>query len=305
MNQLLRGTGLTMRSASAVNRISRSSITTSHVRAFASAPKLERQHSFVNVSPKSRHGAKTAEDAVNNILYNIPTERNTETKHTLSVLVDNATGVLSKVSGLLSARGYNIDSLTVSATDVNDLSRMTIVMTGADNAMEQAKRQLEDLVDVWAVLDYKGLDVLERELVVVKVNCVPPEGQDHYENVLGDASMSPVEQQLAAAEGDDAGAPSVSYEGLMSRHFHRQAILEIAKMFNATTVDVGSDHIMLEMVSWPKRVGAFVRLLQPFGIIEAARSGTIAMSRSPVGGVYEDLEESLRTKVNLADLPPS
>lgn len=295
MNQFLRS-GLVMRSAS---RISRSSIAASQVRAFASAPKLERQHSFVNVSPKSRHGAKTAEDAVNNILYNIPTERNTETKHTLSVLVDNATGVLSKVSGLLSARGYNIDSLTVSATDVNDLSRMTIVLTGADNTMEQAKRQLEDLVDVWAVLDYKGLDVLERELVVVKVNCVPPAGQDQYDNVLGDASA--IEQQLSDA--DDV--PEVSYEGLMTRHFHRQAILEIAKMFNATTVDVGSDHIMLEMVSWPKRVGAFVRLLQPFGIIEAARSGTIAMSRSPVGGVYEDLEESLRTKVNLADLPPS
>jgi acetolactate synthase-1/3 small subunit len=156
MNQLLRGA--LMRSATA--RVSRSSVASSaskqQVRAFASSPKLERQHSFLNVSPKSRTGAKTAEDAVNNILYNVPTGRNTETKHTLSVLVDNATGVLSKVSGLLSARGFNIDSLTVSATDVHDLSRMTIVLNGADNQLEQAKRQLEDLVDVWAVLDYKG-----------------------------------------------------------------------------------------------------------------------------------------------------
>jgi acetolactate synthase-1/3 small subunit len=102
-----------------------------------------------------------------------------------------------------------------------------------------------------------SLDVLERELVVVKVNCVPLDNEeDSSSDVLGESSEQP---------------NAMGYDELMSRHFHRQAVLEIAKMFDARTVDIGSDHIMLEMVSWPKRVGAFVRLLQPFGIIEAAR----------------------------------
>ncbi len=61
------------------------------------------------------------------------------------------------------------------------------------------------------------------------------------------------------------------------------------------------------MVSWPKRVDAFIKMLQPFGVIEAARSGTIAMSRSPVGGFYEDMNigDGEVRKVDLASLPPS
>ena len=84
-----------------------------------------------------------------------------KTRHTLSVLVDNAVGVLSKVSGLLAARGANIDSLAVSSTDVPDLSRMTIVLNCPDAQLEQARRQLEDLVDVWAVVDLTDDKVLE------------------------------------------------------------------------------------------------------------------------------------------------
>lgn len=68
------------------------------------------------------------------------------TRHTLNCLVQNETGVLARVSSVLAARGFNIDSLIVCATEISDLSRMCIVLRGQDNVIEQARRQLEDLV---------------------------------------------------------------------------------------------------------------------------------------------------------------
>jgi len=240
---------------------------------------LERLDSFIGVS-KSVKGRRTAEEAVNNILYNMPDKKETVKRHTLSVLVDNEPGVLSKISGLLSARGFNIDSLTVSRTDVKELSRMTIVLKGPDSQLEQAGRQLEDLCDVWAVVDYRGTSVLERELVILKISCHPP-GHD-----------SELDQEQIAP-----------YDKLMQAHFHRQAVLDVAKMFGANVNDIGSDSIILEFVSWSKRVDAMVRMLEPFGIIEAARSGVIAMARSQVAG--ELAEDDAREAVDLSSLPPS
>ena len=85
--------------------------------------------------------------AVNNILYNTPPpSRQPFTRHTLNCLVQNEPGVLSRVSGILAARGFNIDSLVVCATEIDDLSRMCIVLRGQNGVIEQARRQLEDLV---------------------------------------------------------------------------------------------------------------------------------------------------------------
>lgn len=70
------------------------------------------------------------------------------TRHTLNCLVQNEPGVLSRVSGILAARGFNIDSLVVCATEIDDLSRMCIVLKGQDGVIEQARRQLEDLVSL-------------------------------------------------------------------------------------------------------------------------------------------------------------
>jgi acetolactate synthase-1/3 small subunit len=92
----------------------------------------------------------------------------------MCVLVDNEPGILSKVSGLLSARGFNIDSLTVTSTDVAEVSRMTVVLTGNETQMTQAKKQLEDLVNVWAVIDYTNLNSLSTETLLLKVSTVPP-----------------------------------------------------------------------------------------------------------------------------------
>ena len=112
-------------------------------------------------------------EAVNNILYNTPPSTASPiTRHTLNCLVSNEPGVLSRISGTLAARGFNIDSLIVAKTEVPDLSRMTIILNGRSPVIEQARRQLEDLVPVWAVLDYTHTKVVERELLLVKCSVV-------------------------------------------------------------------------------------------------------------------------------------
>lgn len=89
----------------------------------------------------------SVEEAVSNILYNTPPPSSApETRHILNCLVQNEPGVLSRVSGILAARGFNIQSLVVANTEVPDLSRMTIVFNGRNVPIEQARRQLEDLV---------------------------------------------------------------------------------------------------------------------------------------------------------------
>jgi acetolactate synthase-1/3 small subunit len=90
-------------------------------------------------------------------------------KHTLAVLVENKSGVLSRVASLFSRRGYNIDSLAVGVTEVSDISRITIVVHGDDHVLEQVTKQLNKLVDVIKVSDIGGEDTVERELVLIKV----------------------------------------------------------------------------------------------------------------------------------------
>jgi len=122
--------------------------------------------------PRSR----SAEEAVTNILYNTPPPSlQPFKKHILNCLVQNEPGVLSRVSGILAGRGFNIDSLVVCRTEIRDLSRMCIVLSGQDGVVEQARRQLEDLVPVWAVLDYTETRVISRELLLAKVSILGPE----------------------------------------------------------------------------------------------------------------------------------
>ncbi len=90
-------------------------------------------------------------------------------RHTISVLVENKFGVLSRVSGLFSGRGYNIESLSVGETTDPKVSVMTIVTTGDDQVIEQITKQLHKLIDVIKVIDFTGIDHVEREMVVVKI----------------------------------------------------------------------------------------------------------------------------------------
>ncbi len=91
-------------------------------------------------------------------------------RHIISVLLENESGALSRVAGLFSARGYNIESLTVAPTNDETLSRMTIVTVGDDRKIDQIEKQLNKLVDVAALQDITVHQHLEREVVLVKVD---------------------------------------------------------------------------------------------------------------------------------------
>jgi acetolactate synthase-1/3 small subunit len=93
-------------------------------------------------------------------------------KHIISILLENEAGALSRVAGLFSARGYNIESLTVAPTEDPSLSRMTLVTTGSDDVIEQITKQLNKLVDVVKLLDLTEGRHIERELMLIKVNTV-------------------------------------------------------------------------------------------------------------------------------------
>jgi acetolactate synthase-1/3 small subunit len=98
------------------------------------------------------------------------TNLNEERQHVVSALVENHPGVLARIAGLFSARGFNIDSLTVGITDNPDISRMTIVVRGDDSILEQVTKQLDRLPVVIEVRDFVGEDFVDRELLLVKVN---------------------------------------------------------------------------------------------------------------------------------------
>jgi acetolactate synthase-1/3 small subunit len=90
-------------------------------------------------------------------------------RHVIALLVENESGALSRIAGLFSARGYNIESLTVAPTEDPTLSRMTIVTTGSDEVIEQITKQLNKLIDTVKVTDISEAPHIERELMMVKV----------------------------------------------------------------------------------------------------------------------------------------
>ena len=90
-------------------------------------------------------------------------------RHVLSALVQNVPGVLSHISGMLASRGYNIDSLAVGETESPHLSRMTFVVVGDDNVLDQVRKQLEKIVTVVRVDDISASDHVERDLMLIKV----------------------------------------------------------------------------------------------------------------------------------------
>ena len=94
-------------------------------------------------------------------------------RHILSVLVENKSGVLSRVTGMISRRGFNIESLSVAPTEDDGLSRMTIIVEADHMGFEQITKQLHKIVSVYKVSDLTDTDAVERELVLFKVQCTP------------------------------------------------------------------------------------------------------------------------------------
>ncbi|KAF9571110.1 hypothetical protein EC968_001029 [Mortierella alpina] len=245
--------------------------------------------------------APSAEEAVSNILYNTPPGGRDpkRERRIFNCLVQNEPGVLSRVSGILAGRGFNIDSLVVAKTEVQDLSRMTIVMKGDSETIEQARRQLEDLVPVWAVLDYTGFKVIQRELLLVKVSILGPE------HVRAQMNSRSVGWQEIMETDDEIMSPSGA---LRQTHAHLKSLTELTKLFNGKVVDVNGESAVIELSAKPDRVDAFIKLLGPFGILEAARSGMMAMPRSPVYDRYEGEEDQevqeMGSAVDASMLPP-
>ncbi|MDE2598893.1 MAG: acetolactate synthase small subunit [Rhodocyclaceae bacterium] len=99
-------------------------------------------------------------------------------RHLISILLENEAGALARISGLFSARGYNIESLTVAPTEDPSMSRMTIVSIGSDDVIEQITKQLNKLIDVIKVVDLSEAAHVERELMLIKVRAV---GKDREE----------------------------------------------------------------------------------------------------------------------------
>ncbi len=99
-------------------------------------------------------------------------------RHVLSLLVENEAGALSRISGLFSARGFNIESLTVAPTEDSTASRMTIVTSGSEQIIEQITKHLNKLVDVIKVVDLNESDHIERELMLVKVMATGPSREE-------------------------------------------------------------------------------------------------------------------------------
>ena len=102
----------------------------------------------------------------------------------LSLLVDNTAGVLSRVSGMFSRRGYNIDSLSVGVTQDPKISRMTVVVTGDDKILTQIKSQLNKLEDVRSVIELKDGESVTRELVLIKIKADANERQQIIQEIV-------------------------------------------------------------------------------------------------------------------------
>jgi acetolactate synthase-1/3 small subunit len=99
-------------------------------------------------------------------------------RHILSMLVENESGALSRIAGLFSARGYNIESLTVAPTDDPSLSRMTLVTSGNDDIVEQIKKQLNKLIDVVKLQDLTEGEHIEREMMLIKLKAARPDREE-------------------------------------------------------------------------------------------------------------------------------
>ena len=156
-------------------------------------------------------------------------------KHTLSVVVEDESGALSRIAGLFARRGFNIDSLAVGPTETKGQSRLTMVVEGNDQTLQQMTKQLDKLVNVLNVLDLTRLPAVERELMLLKVSATTHE---------------------------------------------RSFILDLVQVFRAKVVDVADQALTLEVVGDPGKLVALEKLLTPYGILEIARTGKVALERA-------------------------
>lgn len=155
-------------------------------------------------------------------------------RHVLSALVQNQPGVLAHVSGMLASRGFNIESLAVGETEHSNMSRMTFVIHGDDNVLDQVRKQLDKVITVVRVDDISSENFVERDLMLIKV-------------------MTPPDK--------------------------RPEIFQLTESFRGRVVDIQHSNVMVEISGTEGKVEAFIELMRPYGILELARTGRIALVR--------------------------
>jgi acetolactate synthase I/III small subunit len=156
-------------------------------------------------------------------------------KHVLSIMVENRPGVLARIAGLFSRRGFNIDTLAVGPTDDPEVSRITLTVDGAFHPIDQVTKQLHKLVNVIKIRDMEPDQTIAREMALFRVQ--------------------------AAVE-------------------NRADIMQFAEIFKARIVDVSRRSLTIEVTGSNEKIDAFERMIRPHGLIEMARTGEVAISRS-------------------------
>jgi acetolactate synthase-1/3 small subunit len=156
-------------------------------------------------------------------------------KHILSLLVENKPGVLARVAGLFSRRGFNIDTLAVGPTEDPDVSRITLTLDGAVHPIDQVTKQLHKLVNVIKIRDMAPDTTISREMALFRVQ--------------------------ATVES-------------------RAEIMQFAEIFGAGIVDVSRRSLTIEVTGSQDKIDSFERMIRPHGLIEMARTGEVAISRS-------------------------
>ncbi len=155
-------------------------------------------------------------------------------RHTISVLVENKFGVLTRIAGMFSGRGFNIDTLNVGPTLDPSTSRMTIVVRGDDTVLEQVTKQLNKLIDVIDIQDFRDDEYVDRELLLMRVNVSSKTRAD---------------------------------------------VMQICDIFRAKIIDVQHKNVSIEITGNESKIGKFLMLMEPFGIIDLTRTGKVALSR--------------------------
>jgi len=161
--------------------------------------------------------------------------RLTGRKHILSLLVEDKPGVLARIAGLFSRRGFNIDTLAVGPTEDPEVSRITLTLDGAVHPIDQVTKQLHKLVNVIKIRDLEPEHTVAREMALFRV-------QASVEN--------------------------------------RAEIMQFAEIFDADIVDISRRTVTIELTGTQDRIDAFERMIRPHGLIEMARTGEVAISRS-------------------------
>lgn len=168
------------------------------------------------------------------------TAQSTDDKHTLSVLVSYNLNALSRIIGIFSGKGFEIDSISFGSGKESNLARITITTHGDEQIIEQITKQLHKVIDVVKVNDLTYDSFVERELALIKVN----------------ATRS-----------------------------SRSEIMQIAQVFRAKVIDISPQKLAIEVTGNRDKVNAFIGMLDPFGIDEIARTGSVALKREFDGSV--------------------